>query len=253
VHPGIPAGSVREDGLRRLGLRGPETSHRAGRVGPGVASQGFPVVIRRAMAALRFLPPGTPAPTVVPADGAGLRAQVSALGGSATVTLGTPTGPSGAGRELASYTVTPAGSAGAAAAALASLRRTTLTSCEQPGQVVPIGAGRTAVACPAALGPVVTWQVGSWTLQVQALGGATPPLGPAGELASWIRAAGLPRAPSGGLVSEVVPGSPAAGPAPTILLAWQVGTELAEVRSLADPKAAVELAASMAPYPGTGG
>ncbi len=209
-------------------------------------SNGFPPAVTRALATLGAAAAGVVVPTRLPVSTGTMAGEASVLGGGTTVVLRQDTAGQ-VGRELASFTTVPASSPGAAAQALASLRHQTVVGCLGPSTPLRLGPVQ-AASCPTAEGPAITWSSEGWTVQVLTLAGSAAATAQARSLATWLVTDGLPAAPGGGLVSEVVPGGSAAGDSPTILLAWQRASALVEVRSLDDPEAAVAMASSAAPY-----
>jgi len=228
------------------------------------APAGFPSVIVQAMAEFSPLPAGARAPIRLPATTGDITAETAGLGGEANVTLIATTSPvtvdspalaSGAGTELASFSTTPTASESNATTEVSGDRSRSQASCQGTANATALSDGTAAGTCSTAQGEALDWMAGSWSVQVLALDGASPPMAEADHIESLIGAAGpattaLPSSGGGGaILSVVVPGGASAGSADTAALEWSVDADVYLVRSSDDPDAALAVAAAMRPYP----
>ncbi|MHB1716199.1 MAG: hypothetical protein ACYCV5_02495 [Acidimicrobiales bacterium] len=220
----------------------------------------FPALVVQAMSQFNPLPAGAEAPERLPGVPGYLTAQTGGLGGQDNVTLIATTQPvavnspslstSAAGTEIASFSTTPTASTANASAALAQARSQSIDTCAGPSQTVSVAGGITATSCPTVDGAALTWNQGTWIVQVVTLSGTTPSSAEAASVAGDIASFGLPSGAADGMVGVVVPGNPSAGAADTAVLEWTKGADVYEVRSSDNPPAAITLAAAMRPYAG---
>jgi hypothetical protein len=219
----------------------------------------FPSLIVQAMAQFNPVPPGAEAPGTLPSVSGYLTAQTGGLGGEDNVTLIATAQPipvnspalssAGAGQEVASFSTTPTASATTATAALTQAKSQSIDGCQGGSQAVTLAGGTAATSCPTLDGAALNWDLGSWTVQVVNLSGTTPATTQADAVASALAGAHLPGA-TAGLISVVVPSSPAAGTSDTADLEWTTGADLYDVRSTTSPNSAISLATAMRSYPG---
>lgn len=222
------------------------------------AAPAFPSVVVQAMAQFVPLPAGALAPIRLPAVTGYLTAQTGGLGGQDNVTLVVTPQPvpvdspglqSAQTKELASFATTPTTSAATAQAQLAQQESQAIAPCGGPSAPVTLSDGTTATSCPTLDGAAITWQHGSWKVQVVDLGGTAPPQDEANQVASTLAGTGLPASDGGGIVSVQVPSSASSGSSPTAGIQWSAGADNYQVRSTDDPVGAIEVAAAMRPYP----
>jgi hypothetical protein len=204
------------------------------------------------------LPAGARAPLRLPSTSGYVTAQTGGLGGQDNVTLiSTPTpvpvnSPqlSGSqGTELASFSITPTASVADARSSLTQSTGQSIDSCGGAAQPVTLSDGTAATTCPTLDGASVNWSFEEWKVQVVTLSGTSPSLTEASAVASELTSVGLPESDVGGFVSVVVPASASVGGADTAALEWTTGPDEYQVRSSDNPKAAIEVASAMVPYP----
>ncbi|MCL6091977.1 MAG: hypothetical protein M1435_03395, partial [Actinobacteria bacterium] len=227
------------------------------------ASSGFPTIVNQAMQVLQPPASGMEAPKTLPPTNASVSAEANkSLDGSYSVTLiataspepvnSPDLGPAAANpsSDLGTFSTTPVASGGAAATYLQSA----LSNCDGHEQPVRLTgtASTTATTCSTAQGPAVVWDVGSWKVQVLDEGGTAVPSAQAAMLAGWLAAHSLPKA-NRGVVAITVPGSPQAGTATTSAVIWYLGADIYQVSAPRGELAALDLAASMRPWPAVTG
>jgi hypothetical protein len=206
---------------------------------------------------------GMEAPKTLPPTNASVSAEANkSLDGSYSVTLiatanpepvnSPDLGPAAANpsSDLGTFSTTPVSSGGAASNYLQSA----LSGCdghEQPLRLTGT-ASTTATTCSTSQGPAVVWDVGTWKVQVLDEGGTAVPSSEAATLADWLAAHSLPTARQG-VVTITVPGSPQAGTTTTSAVIWYLGADIYQVSAPGGELAALDLAASMRPWPAAAG
>lgn len=220
----------------------------------------FPNLVNQAMEALQPPPSGMEAPVSLPSTSAAISAEASkGLDGSYSVTLVATKTPlpvnspelgsqaQAQSSELGTFSTTPVASPTAAAGYIKSTATEDLASCTGPKASVNLP-GAKATSCPTAEGPAISWTSGNWQIQVVEQGASKLPEPAASAVASWLQANSLPSTPTG-LVSESVPGSPAAGPEVTSVVVWYSSHDVYQVSAPGNELAALRLASSMRPWP----
>lgn len=224
-------------------------------------SSGFPPVVNQAMEALQPPPSGMQAPDELPATAGAVSAEATkGLDGSYSVTLvATPRqlpvnspalGSASANPRslLGTFSTTPVASTAAATSYLETTAQQDLASCSGPKATVSL-TGTAATACSTSSGAAISWALGPWKVQVLDEGGSTEPTSQADVLASWLASHSLPAAAQG-VVSVSLPASTAVGTSVTSEVIWYYGRDVYQVSAPGSVLAAVELAASMRPWPG---
>jgi hypothetical protein len=219
----------------------------------------FPPVVNDAMEALEPRPPGLEAPATLPAVAGAISAETSGLGGTYSVTLIATEKPepvnspqlaaaaANPASDLGTFSTTRAASLAAATTYLRASSSQYISACAAPADHVQLG-GTTARGCPTAQGDALTWAEGPWEIQVSLVGGSRPPTATALALAAWLKSHSLPET-SEGVVSVSVPGTPEAGTTTSSVVTWQAGEDVYQVSAPGGELRALELAASMAPWP----
>ncbi|MGH9105996.1 MAG: hypothetical protein ACRDZX_09195 [Acidimicrobiales bacterium] len=205
-------------------------------------------------------PSGAEAPDVLPAAPAAVSAEATGLGGTYSVTLiatatqepvNSPQLGSAArnpASELGTFSTTPTASSAAASSYLDASAGQDISSCS--GAATPVHLGATpADSCLTDQGAALTWAVGPWRVQVQTVGGSKAPAAAGTALASWLAGHRLPPA-SKGVVAVSVPGSAEAGNSTTSEVLWDEGHDVYETGGPGNGLEALDLAASMRPWPG---
>lgn len=201
------------------------------------------------------------APSSLPATSAAVSAEATkGLDGSYSVTLiatsntlpvNSPELGSAAANPrslLGTFSTTPVASVDAAASYLQTTAGQDLATCSGPQSPANLP-GTAATTCQTAQGPAVSWTSGVWKVQVLDQGGTQPATSVAASLASWLSSHTLPEAAQG-VVSVSVPGSAAEGTSTTSVVVWYAGHDVYQVSAPGQQLSALEIAASMRPWPG---
>jgi hypothetical protein len=146
--------------------------------------------------------------------------------------------------DLGTFSTTPVDTTQAAVSYLGSA----LTGCAGPQKSLSL-TGTTATICSTAQGPAVGWSTGTWKVQVLNQGGTATPTPQAAKLASWLAGHSLPQATQG-VITVTVAGGAQAGTAVTSAVIWYVGHDVYQVSAPGSELGALDLAASMEPWPG---
>ncbi len=220
----------------------------------------FAPVVDQAMQTIRPRPPGLEAPDALPGAPAYVSAEATGLGGTYSVTLVATDKPvpvnspqlaavaAKQSSDLGSFSTIPASSPAVAAEHVQSSQSNGLAPCTGASTVATVPGARGASSCPTPQGVALNWHSAQWLVQVGGVGGAKAPLTTAAAVAGWLASHSLPAA-TGGVVSVSVPESSQAGSTSSTEVMWYLGSDVYEVTALRDELAALDMAASMRPWP----
>lgn len=205
-------------------------------------------------------PPGLEAPDALPAAPGYVSAEATGLGGTYSVTLvatdkpvpvNSPQLAAVAARQssdLGSFSTIPASSPAVAAEHVQGSQSSGLAPCAGPSSAATVPGATGATSCPTPQGVALNWHSAQWRVQVDGVGGAKAPVTTAATVAGWLVSHSLPAA-TGGVVSVSVPESSEAGSTTSTELMWYRGSDVYQVTALRDELAALDMAASMRPWP----
>lgn len=220
----------------------------------------FAAVVNQAMETMQPRPAGLEAPDVLPPAPAAISAEATGLGGTYSVTLiatarpepvNSPKVASAAAdqaSDLGSFSSIPTSSPAVAAQHVQVSLSTDLAPCSGPASSVAVNQAGSVTSCTTPQGLALNWHAGPWTVQVQAVGGTKPPTAAADAVATWLSSHHLPAA-TGGVISVSVPESAEAGSTTSAQVLWDQSNDVYEVTALHDEVQALDMAASMRPWP----
>jgi hypothetical protein len=212
------------------------------------------------METLQPRPAGLEAPDVLPPAPAAVSAETSGLGGTYSTTLiatsaqeaiNSPdlaTAANNRASDLGTFSTTAVSSPASAGSYVGANTVQDMASCSGTGAAVQLGATE-ATSCQTAQGPAVSWHTGAWLAQVTSANGPAPTAA-ANSVASWLADHALPLAGKGS-ISVSVAGGPQAGVAASCIVLWSYGSDVYQVSAPGNGPAALQMAESMRPWPGS--